>query len=54
LTGSFNFTAAAQSHNAENLMVICDATMAARYVENWRNRRPVFVPYAGPVEGAAE
>ena len=36
LTGSFNFTKAAEEHNAENLLVINDATLAGRYLENWR------------------
>jgi phosphatidylserine/phosphatidylglycerophosphate/cardiolipin synthase-like enzyme len=53
ITGSFNFTAAAQNHNAENLLVIPDARLAARYTENWRRRRAVSAPYAGPIEGAA-
>ncbi|MGO8698346.1 MAG: phospholipase D family protein [Limisphaerales bacterium] len=36
LTGSFNFTKAAEEHNAENLLVIQDAPLAAKYAENWR------------------
>jgi phospholipase D len=54
ITGSFNFTAAAQARNAENLLVIQDAVLATRYRTNWENRRAVSAPYAGPVEGAAE
>jgi phosphatidylserine/phosphatidylglycerophosphate/cardiolipin synthase-like enzyme len=50
ITGSFNFTAAAQSHNAENLLVIQDAALAARYGENWERRRAVSTSYIGPVE----
>ena len=38
LTGSFNFTTAAEEHNAENLLVIRDKAMAARYAENWKLR----------------
>jgi phosphatidylserine/phosphatidylglycerophosphate/cardiolipin synthase-like enzyme len=53
ITGSFNFTAAAQKSNAENLLVIGDTELAARYRANWENRRAVSVPYGGPVEGAA-
>jgi phosphatidylserine/phosphatidylglycerophosphate/cardiolipin synthase-like enzyme len=53
ITGSFNFTAAAQNHNAENLLVFRDRELAARYRANWENRRAVSVPYGGPVEGAA-
>ncbi len=36
LTGSFNFTRAADQKNAENLLVIHDPALADRYAENWR------------------
>jgi phosphatidylserine/phosphatidylglycerophosphate/cardiolipin synthase-like enzyme len=36
LTGSFNFTKAAEENNAENLLVINDPVLAKRYAENWR------------------
>ncbi len=36
LTGSFNFTKAAQERNAENLLVIRDEIVARRYAENWQ------------------
>jgi phosphatidylserine/phosphatidylglycerophosphate/cardiolipin synthase-like enzyme len=36
LTGSFNFTKAAEENNAENLLVINDPVLAGRYAENWR------------------
>ena len=35
LTGSFNFTRAAEENNAENLLVINDPVLAGRYSENW-------------------
>ncbi|CUW37138.1 putative phospholipase D (PLD) [Magnetospirillum sp. XM-1] len=35
ITGSFNFTRAAQDKNAENLLVIADGGLARRYRENW-------------------
>jgi len=35
LTGSFNFTKAAEEHNAENLLVINDPVLAKQYIENW-------------------
>ena len=35
LTGSFNFTRAAEDNNAENLLVINDPVLAKRYTENW-------------------
>lgn len=36
ITGSFNFTKAAQEKNAENLLVINDPALAHRYIDNWR------------------
>jgi phosphatidylserine/phosphatidylglycerophosphate/cardiolipin synthase-like enzyme len=35
LTGSFNFTKAAQEKNAENLLILRDPTVAAQYAQNW-------------------
>jgi len=35
LTGSFNFTKAAEEHNAENLLVIQDPALAEKYAANW-------------------
>ncbi len=35
LTGSFNFTTNAEYHNAENLLAIQDAGLAALYAANW-------------------
>ena len=36
VTGSFNFTRAAEGKNAENLLVIRDKNLAVRYAENWQ------------------
>jgi phosphatidylserine/phosphatidylglycerophosphate/cardiolipin synthase-like enzyme len=36
ITGSFNFTAAAEKHNAENLLVLHDPGLAAEYLRNWK------------------
>lgn len=36
ITGSFNFTTAAEQRNAENLLVIHDRALAVRYTENWK------------------
>lgn len=36
ITGSFNFTKAAEESNAENLLVIRDKELASRYIENWQ------------------
>jgi phosphatidylserine/phosphatidylglycerophosphate/cardiolipin synthase-like enzyme len=38
ITGSFNFTKAAQERNAENLLVIGDQDLARRYAANWWER----------------
>lgn len=35
LTGSFNFTKAAEENNAENLLVVNDPILARLYAENW-------------------
>ena len=35
ITGSFNFTKAAEENNAENLLVIKDKKLAERYTRNW-------------------
>jgi phosphatidylserine/phosphatidylglycerophosphate/cardiolipin synthase-like enzyme len=47
ITGSFNFTKAAEENNAENLLVIQDAEMAARYAQNWAVHREHSEPYTG-------
>ena len=41
ITGSYNFTKAAQNKNAENLLVIYDEKLAHIYMENWQRRRAV-------------
>lgn len=46
ITGSFNFTKAAESGNAENLLVISNAPeLAARYSENWEKHLIHSNPY---------
>ena len=47
ITGSFNFTTAAEQRNAENLLVIHDRALAARYTENWRSHAAHSIRYAG-------
>ena len=37
ITGSFNWTVAADTQNGENLLVIRDSRLAAVYAENWRH-----------------
>ena len=39
VTGSFNFTTAAEHHNAENVLVIRDVDLATRYQANWKLHR---------------
>jgi phosphatidylserine/phosphatidylglycerophosphate/cardiolipin synthase-like enzyme len=39
ITGSFNFSKAAEERNAENLLVIVDKTLAAQYMTNWHGHR---------------
>jgi phosphatidylserine/phosphatidylglycerophosphate/cardiolipin synthase-like enzyme len=36
ITGSFNFTKAAQEKNAENVLMIRDNALAAQYTQNWQ------------------
>jgi phosphatidylserine/phosphatidylglycerophosphate/cardiolipin synthase-like enzyme len=39
ITGSFNFTKAAEEKNAENLLIIRDKGLAKKYIENWEKHR---------------
>jgi phosphatidylserine/phosphatidylglycerophosphate/cardiolipin synthase-like enzyme len=39
ITGSFNFTQAAQFKNAENLLIIRDIRLAVIYLDNWYRRQ---------------
>lgn len=45
LTGSFNFTKAAEEKNAENLLVINDPILARKYLENWQIHERHSEPY---------
>jgi len=47
ITGSFNFTKAAEEHNAENLLVIDDAALAAQYAQNWSDHLQHSEAYQG-------
>jgi phosphatidylserine/phosphatidylglycerophosphate/cardiolipin synthase-like enzyme len=47
ITGSFNFSRAAEERNAENLLIIRDAALADRYLADWETHRahaPKFEP----------
>lgn len=46
ITGSFNFTRAAEEQNAENLLILRDPGLA-RYAENWRAHAQHSEPYVG-------
>jgi phosphatidylserine/phosphatidylglycerophosphate/cardiolipin synthase-like enzyme len=47
ITGSFNFTKAAQDKNAENLLIIRDPALAAQYTTNWQAHAAHSQPYVG-------
>jgi phosphatidylserine/phosphatidylglycerophosphate/cardiolipin synthase-like enzyme len=47
LTGSFNFTKAAEQNNAENLLVIQDVALARKYTANWQAHLQHSEAYAG-------
>jgi len=47
ITGSFNFTKAAEEKNAENLLVIRDRKLAERYIKNWQEHDRHSEVYVG-------
>jgi phosphatidylserine/phosphatidylglycerophosphate/cardiolipin synthase-like enzyme len=47
ITGSFNFTKAAEEGNAENLLIIQSTELAAKYIENWNAHSAHSEPYLG-------
>jgi phosphatidylserine/phosphatidylglycerophosphate/cardiolipin synthase-like enzyme len=47
ITGSFNFTKAAEENNAENLLVIRDKKLAERYTKNWQEHEKHSEVYMG-------
>ncbi len=47
ITGSFNFTRAAETRNAENLLILHNAELAALYTKNWEFHLSHSDPYAG-------
>jgi phosphatidylserine/phosphatidylglycerophosphate/cardiolipin synthase-like enzyme len=46
ITGSFNFTKAAEEKNAENLLIIKSKELANLYIDNWMKHREHSEPYA--------
>jgi phosphatidylserine/phosphatidylglycerophosphate/cardiolipin synthase-like enzyme len=49
ITGSFNFTFAAEYHNAENLLVIDDPATASLFTANWQLHAAHSFPPLPPV-----
>ncbi len=47
ITGSFNFTRAAEDHNAENLLIIHDGKLAQLYIQNWETHKKHSEAYQG-------
>lgn len=47
ITGSFNFSKAAQERNAENLLVLRDRALASLYTANWHKHLKTSDPYKG-------
>ena len=47
ITGSFNFTKAAEENNVENLLVIRDRKLAEQYIRNWQEHERHSEVYAG-------
>jgi phosphatidylserine/phosphatidylglycerophosphate/cardiolipin synthase-like enzyme len=46
LTGSFNFSKAAEEANAENVLIIQEVDLAARFLANWRIHQTHSDPYS--------
>ena len=47
ITGSFNFTKAAEESNAENLLIIHDKKLAELYTKNWQGHERHSEVYRG-------
>jgi phosphatidylserine/phosphatidylglycerophosphate/cardiolipin synthase-like enzyme len=47
ITGSFNFTKAAEEKNAENLLIIRNKKLAEIYIDNWNMHKNHSNPYLG-------
>jgi phosphatidylserine/phosphatidylglycerophosphate/cardiolipin synthase-like enzyme len=54
ITGSFNFTKAAEESNAENLLVIRDKEIADKYAANWKVHADHSEVYEEKVKGYSE
>lgn len=47
ITGSFNFSKAAEEGNAENLLIIQNSDLASKYIENWKKHYEHSEEYVG-------
>jgi phosphatidylserine/phosphatidylglycerophosphate/cardiolipin synthase-like enzyme len=47
ITGSFNFTKAAEEKNAENLLILKSRELAKVYLDNWQEHKKHSVEYKG-------
>ena len=47
ITGSFNFTKAAEEKNAENLLILRSKELAGRYLDNWNRHKQDSQEYRG-------
>jgi phosphatidylserine/phosphatidylglycerophosphate/cardiolipin synthase-like enzyme len=47
ITGSFNFTRAAEVNNAENILVIRSKELAKIYIDNWQKHKGHSGVYKG-------
>jgi phosphatidylserine/phosphatidylglycerophosphate/cardiolipin synthase-like enzyme len=47
ITGSFNFTKAAEERNAENVLIIKSKELAKEYLDNWENHKAHTEKYEG-------
>lgn len=45
ITGSFNFTKAAQERNAENILILHDPILISFYKKNWKSHFQHSIPY---------
>ena len=45
ITGSYNFTRAAEKSNAENMVIIESPTIATKYLQNWQKHRNHSLSY---------
>lgn len=45
VTGSFNFTRAAQYNNTENVLIVNDVKLAKKYLQNWQYRQGISEPF---------